>query len=74
MFRSLRSLIVLLQALSLLSPLLSKGRKMRLPFLFKELALLMLTNSDLVWKFLEKRRFTPDAIREFLKSRGGSKL
>lgn len=74
MFRSLRSLIVLLQALSLLSPLLSKGRRMRLPFLLKELALLMLTNSDMVWKFLEKRQWTPDAIREFLKYRGKSKL
>lgn len=73
MFSSFRKLIVLLQLLSLVSPLLRRGRGLSLPFLMKEIAFFALTNSDMFWKLLEKRNWSPEAIKQLLKFRGKGK-
>ncbi len=70
MFRSaFRSIVFILQALAIISPLLGRGRKQKLPLLMKEGAFLILTNWNFIWKFLEKRNWSIDTIRNLLRLR-----
>ncbi len=73
MFRSFRSLLLIVQALSLLTPLLRGKQMLKLPFLLKELTFLLVTNPDLVLKFLEKRRWSPEVIKKFFEFMARSK-
>ncbi len=64
MFR-FHNIIVLIQAFRVIYPLLLKGRRLPLPLLFKEIAILAAANSDLVWKFLESRSIPRETIQKF---------
>lgn len=68
MFKSLRSLLLIVQFLSLLSPLLGGWRRKKLSFLMKEGVLFALTNWDLIWKYLEKRQWSIETIKNVLRS------
>jgi hypothetical protein len=70
MLRSaLRSIIFIVQALAILSPLLGRGRRQKLPLLMREGALLFLTHWDVIWKYLEKRNWSIGTIKEILRFR-----
>lgn len=66
---NLRTLIFILTTLRALSPLLGKGRKQKLPGSLKEVILLLLTNSELLWKWLEKRGWTIETLKTILKNK-----
>jgi hypothetical protein len=68
----LRSAIFILEALYFLTPLFSRARKQKLPGLLKELIILGLTNWTLIWKWMEKQRWsieTREKFFQFLKDR-----
>jgi hypothetical protein len=66
---SFRKLIFLVQALVIVSPLLRRGRKQNLPLLLKEAIFLVISNWALIWKLIEKRRWTIEALKELKKGR-----
>ena len=69
MFRSFRNLFFLMQAIKLLFPLFRKGRVLKFPFLLKEMALLALTQPELIGKFLEKYHLSPQFLKQWFKSK-----
>jgi hypothetical protein len=67
MFRSLRLLILIVQALAIVSPLLGAARRQKLPLLLKEGTFFVLTNWELLWKYLEKRNWSIETLKDLLK-------
>lgn len=67
MFPILRSLLFIWEVLVIFTPLLRKGRRLRLPLLFREGALLVLSNWDLIWKYIEKRRWSMETVKKLLR-------
>jgi hypothetical protein len=68
MFRSAyRTIVLVLQVLMIATPLLGRWRRQKLSFLLKEGAFLVLTNWDLIWKYLEKRKWSIETAKDLLK-------
>lgn len=63
----LRSLIFLTEIWRLVGPFLAKKGKQKVPISLKEGALFVLLNWDIIWKLLEKQRWTVDAVKKMFK-------
>jgi hypothetical protein len=66
---ALRSILFIWQLLVIIAPLIGKGRRQKIPLVLKEGAFFVLTNWELIWKYLEKRKWSIETIRNLLKFR-----
>jgi len=66
---ALRAMIFILEALAIVAPLLGRGRRQKIPLVLKEGTFFVLTNWQLIWKYLEKRKWTIDALKNILRYR-----
>lgn len=70
MYRTIsRTLIFIFEALMIVRPLLGRGRRQKLPFVLKQGAFFVFTHWELIWKYLEKRRWTIKAVKNILQFR-----
>lgn len=62
-----RSLFFLVEIWRLVGPLLAKKTNRKVPLNLKEGVLFVLLNWDMIWKFLEKQRWTIDVARKIFR-------
>jgi hypothetical protein len=71
MFRTaLRAALLIWEVLAIVSPLLRRGgRRQRLPLALKDGVIFVLANWELIWKYLEKRNWSIETMKNLLRFR-----
>lgn len=66
---TLRAILFIWEAIAIISPLLKKGKRQRLPITLKEGAIFVLANWELIWKYWEKHKWSIDTVKNLLRFR-----
>ena len=67
--RALRSILFLWEVLAIMTPLFKRGGRQKLPLTLKQGALFVLANWDMIWKYLEKRNWSIQTVKNLLQWR-----